>query len=129
TILNPADSTNAATLRCVLGPRHDWFAEQTVQDFLSTTWEVSGQSNRIGLRMTGPKGADLSRVREEELASEGMLPGSIQVPPNGLPVLFLADRSVAGAYPDNATVIPEAMDAPGHLPPGSTVACRAVDPH
>ena len=128
TILNPADSTNAATLRCVLGPRHDWFAEQTVQDFLSTTWEVSGQSNRIGLRMTGPKGAELSREREEELASEGMLPGSIQVPPNGLPVLFLADHPVTGGYPVIATVIPEDMDATGQLPPGSTVAFRAVDP-
>ncbi|TYR20849.1 carboxyltransferase domain-containing protein [Corynebacterium urealyticum] len=128
TILNPADSTNAATLRCVLGPRDDWFAEQTVQDFLSTTWEVSGQSNRIGLRMTGPEGAELTREREEELASEGMLPGSIQVPPNGLPVLFLADHPVTGGYPVIATVIPEDMDAAGQLPPGSTVTFRAVDP-
>ena len=128
TILNPADSTNAATLRCVLGPRDDWFAEQTVRDFLSTTWEVSGQSNRIGLRMTGPEGAELTREREEELASEGMLPGSIQVPPNGLPVLFLADHPVTGGYPVIATVIPEDMDAAGQLPPGSTVTFRAVDP-
>ncbi|MDK6302067.1 5-oxoprolinase/urea amidolyase family protein [Corynebacterium sp. UMB9976] len=128
TILNPADSTNAATLRCVLGPRDNWFAEQTVQDFLSTTWEVSGQSNRIGLRMTGPEGAELTREREEELASEGMLPGSIQVPPNGLPVLFLADHPVTGGYPVIATVIPEDMDAAGQLPPGSTVTFRAVDP-
>ncbi|MDK8791757.1 carboxyltransferase domain-containing protein [Corynebacterium sp. MSK039] len=128
TILNPADSTNAATLRCVLGPRDDWFAEQTVRDFLSTTWEVSGQSNRIGLRMTGPEGAELTRDREEELASEGMLPGSIQVPPNGLPVLFLADHPVTGGYPVIATVIPEDMDAAGQLPPGSTVTFRAVDP-
>src|SRR5699024_9112169 len=127
-ILNPADSTTAAALRCVLGAGHDWFAEQTVQDFLTTTWEVSGQSNRIGLRMTGPKGAELSREREEELASEGMLPGSIQVPPNGLPVLFLADHPVTGGYPVIATVIPEDMDAAGQLPPGSTVAFRAVDP-
>src|SRR5699024_4854683 len=107
---------------------HDWFAEQTVQDFLSTTWEVSGQFNRIGLRMTGPKGAELSREREEELASEGMLPGSIQVPPNGLPELFLADHPVTGGHPVIATVIPEDMDATGQLPPGSTVAFRAVDP-
>ena len=128
TILNPADSTNAATLRCVLGPRDDWFAEQTVRDFLNTTWEVSGQSNRIGLRMTGPEGAELTREREEELASEGMLPGSIQVPPNGLPVLFLADHPVTGGYPVIATVIPEDMDAAGQLPPGSTVTFRAVDP-
>ncbi|MDK7135679.1 carboxyltransferase domain-containing protein [Corynebacterium sp. UMB4614] len=128
TILNPADSTNAATLRCVLGPRDDWFAEQTVRDFLSTTWEVSGQSNRIGLRMTGPEGAELTREHEEELASEGMLPGSIQVPPNGLPVLFLADHPVTGGYPVIATVIPEDMDAAGQLPPGSTVTFRAVDP-
>lgn len=128
TILNPADSTNAATLRCVLGPRDDWFAEQTVQDFLNTTWEVSGQSNRIGLRMAGAEGAELTREREEELASEGMLPGSIQVPPNGLPVLFLADHPVTGGYPVIATVIPEDMDAAGQLPPGSTVTFRPVDP-
>ncbi len=128
TILNPADSTNAATLRCVLGPRHDWFAEQTVRDFLGTSWEISGQSNRIGLRMTGPEGAELTREHEEELASEGMLPGSIQVPPNGLPVLFLADHPVTGGYPVIATVIPEDMDAAGQLPPGSTVTFRAVDP-
>lgn len=130
-ITNPlrVSGDGATTVRCVLGPRADWFSEATVQRFLDTIWDVSGQSNRIGLRLNAPgEDGGLERDQDGELASEGMVGGSIQVPPNGMPVVFLADHPVTGGYPVIATVIPEDLDIAGQLPPGSTIRFVAVDP-
>jgi allophanate hydrolase subunit 2 len=105
-------------LRVVPGPRDDWFAEG-VESLTDTTWTVSATSNRVGLRLTGEN--PVVRVHEGELPSEGMIAGSIQVPPNGEPVVFLRDHAVTGGYPVIATVIPEDLDAAAQLPPGATV--------
>jgi biotin-dependent carboxylase-like uncharacterized protein len=105
-------------LRVIPGPRDGWFAEG-VESLTDTTWTVSATSNRVGLRLTGEN--PVVRVHEGELPSEGMIAGSIQVPPNGEPVVFLRDHAVTGGYPVIATVIPEDLDAAAQLPPGATV--------
>lgn len=125
-------------LRVVAGPRDDWFAEGELERFCSTEWIVTGQSNRVGLRLALPEATQdgtggvgeqpLTRAKDEELASEGMVGGSIQVPPNGLPVVFLADHPVTGGYPVIATVIDADLDAAGQLAPGDTVRFTLVDP-
>ncbi len=61
------------------------------------------------------------------MASEGMVSGSIQVPPNGLPVVFLADHPVTGGYPVIATVIDKDLDKAGQLAPGDTVRFELID--
>lgn len=129
-------------LRCVAGPRDDWFAPGELERFTQVEWVVTAQSNRIGLRLALPDtssptddgGSDTSaqpplrRAHEAELASEGMVTGSIQVPPNGLPVVFLADHPVTGGYPVIATVIDPDLDAAGQLAPGDRVRFSIVDP-
>jgi allophanate hydrolase subunit 2 len=67
----------------------------------SHTYEVTLQSNRVGLRLSGPK---LERSVPGELPPEGMVCGAVQVPPSGQPVLFLADHPVTGGYPVIAVV-------------------------
>ena len=112
------DGRTVATLRCVLGPRDDWFGEN-VHSFMDTEWTVSAHSNRVGLRLESD--TTVERVVDGELPSEGMVAGSVQIPPNGKPVLFLRDHAVTGGYPVVATVLEEDIDIAAQLPPGATV--------
>lgn len=105
-------------LRVVPGPRDDWFTGGA-DALTGASWTVSGTSNRVGLRLTGDR--PVPREHVGELASEGMVAGSVQVPPDGQPVVFLRDHAVTGGYPVIATVIPEDLDAAAQLPPGATV--------
>jgi biotin-dependent carboxylase-like uncharacterized protein len=109
------------TVRVLPGPRADWFAEDADAVLTGTGWTVTGESNRIGLRLDGPP---LERVRTGELASEGMVRGAVQVPPSGLPVLFLADAPVTGGYPVVGYVHDADVDRCGQLRPGQTVRFR-----
>ena len=112
------DGRTVATLRCVLGPRDNWFGDN-VQQFLDTEWTVSSHSNRVGLRLDSD--TTVERVLDGELPSEGMVAGSVQIPPNGKPVLFLRDHAVTGGYPVIATVLDEDIDIAAQLPPGALV--------
>lgn len=105
-------------LRVVPGPRDDWFTGGA-DALTGASWTVSGTSNRVGLRLTGE--VPVAREHAGEIASEGMVAGSVQVPPDGQPVMFLRDHAVTGGYPVIATVIPEDLDAAAQLPPGTTV--------
>ncbi|MGP5496522.1 carboxyltransferase domain-containing protein [Corynebacterium flavescens] len=124
------DGRTTATLRCVLGPRDDWFAEP-VADFLDTEWTVTADSNRVGLRLDtdapGAGSTTVRRARGGELASEGMVAGSVQIPPNGKPVIFLRDHAVTGGYPVIATVIDEDIDIAAQLPPGARLRFALVE--
>ncbi|MGV9788570.1 5-oxoprolinase subunit C family protein [Streptomyces sp. NPDC003435] len=95
-------------LRVTPGPRADWFTPRALGILTSRTYRVSPASNRIGLRTEGPT---LERARPGELPSEGMVLGAIQVPPDGLPLIFLADHPTTGGYPVPAVV--HAADLPG----------------
>lgn len=105
-------------LRVVPGPRDDWFAEDALDVLCATAWAVGAESNRVGLRLEGPA---LRRTREGELASEGMVLGAVQVPPNGQPVVFLADHPPTGGYPVIGVVEADDLWQCAQLRPGETV--------
>ncbi|AWB85024.1 allophanate hydrolase [Corynebacterium liangguodongii] len=109
----------AGTVRCVPGPRDDWFSPATFERFLATPYTVTAESNRVGLRLRAEH--PLERTRNDELPSEGMVAGSVQVPPSGQPVVFLRDHAVTGGYPVIATVIDEDLDIIAQLPAGATL--------
>ncbi|MGG5753639.1 carboxyltransferase domain-containing protein [Zafaria sp. Z1313] len=116
-------------LRFVPGPRDDWFDAAGIEALTGQEWTATSQSNRIGVRFEAPSdGRPLSRSRDGELASEGAVPGALQVPPSGLPVLFLADHPVTGGYPVVGVVVPEDLPLAAQLPPGAHVRFRLVDP-
>lgn len=122
-------SAGPVTLRVTPGPREDWFLPASRQALTEQTWTVTAESNRVGVRLgTDGIGSPLERARTEELPSEGAVAGSLQVPPSGLPVLFLADHPVTGGYPVIAAVIPEDLPVAAQLPPGTTLKFVAVDP-
>ncbi|MDP9428430.1 MAG: biotin-dependent carboxyltransferase family protein, partial [Actinomycetota bacterium] len=111
------------TVRVLPGPRADWFAQDAVRALTGTPWTVTGESNRIGLRLAG---VALERVRTGELPSEGMVRGALQVPPSGQPVLFLADAPVTGGYPVIGYVDDADVDRCGQLRPGQTLRLRGA---
>jgi biotin-dependent carboxylase-like uncharacterized protein len=105
-------------VRLLPGPRRDWFTDAGWASLTGQTYTVSSNSNRIGVRL---EGEPLERAREGELPSEGMELGALQIPPSGLPVLFLADHPVTGGYPVIAYVTGADLDACAQLRPGQSL--------
>ena len=89
-------------IRVLRGPEFDQFDEVSQQQFFKQAWTVSTQSNRMGYRL---QGSTLQRHAPSELLSHGVLPGVVQVPPNGQPIVLLADAQTTGGYPRIAVVI------------------------
>ncbi|MFE5325004.1 biotin-dependent carboxyltransferase family protein [Embleya sp. NPDC056575] len=105
-------------LPLVLGPRQDWFTDTARNSLGAARYTVASASNRIGLRTDGPA---LTWARTDELPSEGMVLGAVQVPPDGRPVLFLADHPVTGGYPVIGVVPEEHLSAAAQATPGTPV--------
>jgi KipI family sensor histidine kinase inhibitor len=105
------------------GPRADWFAPAAQRTLRETAWIVSREADRVGIRLDGPT---LERVRHDELPSEGMRPGALQVPPHGRPVVLLADGPVTGGYPVIAVVTDATLDRLARVRPGDRVRFRGA---
>ncbi|MGW4872126.1 5-oxoprolinase subunit C family protein [Streptomyces chartreusis] len=118
----PAPPTELV-LRVTPGPREDWFTAAAVRAFTSRVYRVSAASNRIGLRTEGPA---LERALTRELPSEGVVLGAVQVPPDGRPVVFLADHPTTGGYPVIAVVRTADLPAAAQAVPGTPVRFVSV---
>jgi biotin-dependent carboxylase-like uncharacterized protein len=110
-------------VRVVLGPQDDAFTEQGKRTLLAGNFTVSAASDRMGMRLVGPT---LEHSDGYNIVSDGIAPGSIQVPGSGLPIILLADRQTTGGYPKIATVISADLPALGRLAPGAQLAFAAV---
>ena len=108
----------------VLGPRTDWFAEESLDLLFKQTWLVSTESNRIGLKLVGDR--PLTRKFEQELPSEGCCTGALQIPPNGQPVLFMNDHPITGGYPVIAAVALYHLDLIAQIPAGCHIQFRKI---
>jgi biotin-dependent carboxylase-like uncharacterized protein len=111
------------TVRVRLGPRADWFSAAALARLDASTYEVGAASNRIGLRLVGPA---LARLVEDELPSEGMVLGALQVPPNGQPVILLNDHPTTGGYPVVAVVVGADLPVCAQARPGDRLTLRVV---
>lgn len=107
------------TLDVVMGPRSDWFTDEALERLGTQLWEVTAQSDRVGIRLAGEQ--PLTRCNHAELPSEGTALGAIQVPASGQPVLFLADHPLTGGYPVIAAVAPHHLDLAGQIPSGARI--------
>lgn len=107
----------SSDVRVFRGPRHDWFTERSWAELTSTPWTVTTTS-RIGVRLTG--GA-AERTVTRELPSEGLVRGAIQVPPDGDPVMMLADHPTTGGYPVIGVVHPDDVAVVGQHASGTSV--------
>jgi len=89
------------TLRVILGPQHDRFTEKGIHTFLSSEYTVTAQADRMGCRLEGPP---IEHIHGADIMSDGIPPGAVQVPADGLPIVLLADRQTTGGYTKIATV-------------------------
>ena len=105
-------------LRVVRGRHYDEFAASALQAFVRGVFPVSAQSDRMGVRLDGPV---LDRKESDELVSEAVVPGALQVPPDGHPILLLNDCQTVGGYPKLAHVITCDMTRAAQLVPGEEV--------
>ena len=110
-------------LRVVLGPQADYFDDDSLAAFLSGEYRITRESDRMGMRLDG---APLSHVQGYDIATDGVVNGSIQVPGNGLPVLLLRDRQTTGGYPKIASVVSADLPRLGAMRPGDVVRFAAV---
>jgi biotin-dependent carboxylase-like uncharacterized protein len=109
------------TLSVRLGPRDDRFTSKAVGRLMSSIYIVTPMSNRVGLRL---EGLPLERRDHTELPPEPMVTGSIQIPPDGQPILFLPDHPTTGGYPVIAVVVEADLGKAGQARPGSTIRFR-----
>jgi biotin-dependent carboxylase-like uncharacterized protein len=107
----------AAPIRLWPGPRADWFAD-SLDVLTAAAWTVRSDSDRVGARLEGPA---LRRTRADELPSEGLVTGAIQVPHDGRPIVMLADHPVTGGYPVVAVVDPGDLSRVAQARPGAVL--------
>jgi allophanate hydrolase subunit 2 len=105
------------------GPRVDWFVAGSLELLTSSTWTMSDQVSRVGARLDGPA---LERAVGGELPSEGVLTGAVQVPPDGRPVVMLADHPTTGGYPVVAVVDIASLPIVVQSRPGTTLRFRLL---
>ncbi|MBX3079826.1 MAG: biotin-dependent carboxyltransferase family protein [Cryobacterium sp.] len=116
-----APTNGEVTLELRPGPRRAWFTDDSWDLLMAADWRVSPRSDRSGIRIEGPA---LQRRNTGELPSEGMLPGAIQVSPDGAPTILAVDNPVTGGYPVIAVVTDESLDALAQLRPGQPLRFR-----
>ena len=127
--LPPADLPTLerdVVLDVVMGPRTDWFTPEATARLSAQRWQVTAQSNRVGLRLAGDLPLDASITGE--LPSEGTAVGALQVPPSGQPVLFLADHPLTGGYPVIGCVAPHHLSRAGQIPVGAWLRFNPIQP-
>ena len=118
-------------LDAFLGPRQDLFTPDSVAQLGSGRWLVSADADRVGVRLEGAvlqraglQRAGLGRGAGAELPSEPMVPGAIQVPPSGQPIVFGPDHPTTGGYPVIAVLAASDRDALWQARPGTGVRLR-----
>lgn len=89
-------------IRALQGPEYQEFSEKSRDEFWRAAWQLSPQSNRMGYRLHGHT---LKRETDREMLSHGLLPGVVQVPHGGQPIVLMADAQTTGGYPRIACVI------------------------
>ena len=107
-----------ARIRAIPGPHSARFSEATIASLEKARYRLSMRCDRMGYQLEGPP---LQCLTGEELISDAMPVGGLQVPPSGQPILLMADRATTGGYPIIATVITADLPAAGQLLPGDWI--------
>ena len=124
--LSLAPFTASKTLRVLEGPQSDFFTKRERAAFFRRTWRVGPQWSRMGLRL---QGEPIWRARAADIASDGIVQGSIQIPGDGQPIVLSAERQTTGGYPKIGAVISADLPALGRLGPEAWVQFERVRLH
>jgi antagonist of KipI len=113
----------AQTIRVLKGTEFNRFDEKSQQTLFNEPYSITTQADRMGYRLEGPV---LSLAEKFELLSESVTYGTIQVPPNGQPIILMADRQTTGGYPKIGQVISADLSSLAQLQPTSTIHFKEV---
>ena len=119
----PLPLDRAAPVRVVWGPQDDHFTPEGLATFLSSSYVVSQEADRMGYRLSGPK---IAHAHGFNIISDGIVAGSVQVPGSGMPIVTLADRQTTGGYPKIASVASADLRVIAHRRPGDAVRFEAI---
>jgi biotin-dependent carboxylase-like uncharacterized protein len=111
-------------MRVVLGPQQDFFTTETIDAFLAATYQMTHRADRMGAWLDGPK---IAHAHGFNVLSDGLVPGCIQVPGAGQPVVLLMDCQTIGGYPKLATIVTADLPRFVQTRPGGQVTFAAVD--
>ncbi len=119
----PAYAESPPTLRVVVGPQTEHFAPEGLDTFLEGGYQLTPASDRMGVRLSGPA---IAYAGDAGIPSDGVVMGCVQVPPDGQPIVMLADHQTTGGYAKIATVIRADLPLLAQCLPGDGVRFRAV---
>lgn len=105
-------------IRVVLGPQEDYFTEEGINTFFSSSYKIMPESDRMGYRLDGEAIAYKEKV---DIISDAIVPGAIQVPSGGKPIILMADRQTTGGYAKIGSVISVDLPLLAQAAPGSTL--------
>lgn len=102
----------------ILGPQSDMFTEKGMSTFLSSRYKVSLEADRMGYRLEGPV---VDHKGKADIVSDALLPGAVQVPKNGKPIVIMRDAQTTGGYPKVAVIISSDLSVLGQAKPNDTI--------
>jgi biotin-dependent carboxylase-like uncharacterized protein len=120
--LAPRPPGASVTLRVAPGPQLDHFEPSALETLFGSEYRIAGDADRTGCRLEGPR----IQARPSEIVSDGLLPGAIQVPPDGRPIVMLADAPTTGGYPKPGVVLSADLPGLAQLAPGGRVRFRPI---
>lgn len=111
-------------IRVMLGPQDEWFAAEVLQRLTGESFTITAQRDRMATVLDGPV---LPAIGGHDIISDGLIPGAIQVPASGKPMVLMADCQTTGGYPKIATVISADLPRLAQLPTGAQLRFAVVD--
>lgn len=114
----PPEFPKKLEIRAILGPQDDYFTEKDKQTFFSAPYKVTPASDRMGIRLEGEA---LEGIDGMDIVSDGIAPGSVQIPGNGQPIVLMCDRQTTGGYAKIATVYSGDLSKLAQAVPGTVV--------
>jgi biotin-dependent carboxylase-like uncharacterized protein len=110
-------------LRITPGPQGNWFPDSAWKAFCETTYRVTEQSNRMGIRL---EGTAIPTDTQREMISEGVSLGAVQVTPSGQPIILFVEQQTTGGYPKVANIISADMHSVGQLRPRDEIRFEKI---
>jgi len=115
--------TNHFQARVVLGPQDDMFTERGMHAFLSSPYRVTPEADRMGYRLEGQV---VEHKGKADIISDALLPGAVQIPKSGKPMVIMRDAQTTGGYPKIAVVISSDVSLLGQAKPNDTIEFSKV---
>jgi 5-oxoprolinase (ATP-hydrolysing) subunit C len=120
----PQESDGSGPFRVIPGPQDEAFSEAGLATFLDAEFAIGPMIDRMGYRLEGPR---IEHADGFNIVSDAVVPGSVQVPGYGQPIVMMADHQTTGGYPKIATVITADLPRLAQLRPGAPLRFLAVD--